>query len=239
MSKKTTTLKSLKGLVTKSKNAGNETLAAAHQCRHDEMKRTGELLTVAQALDVTSGCVITKQQRYQLWQDRHGDDDGETVFGACSMCMSPESVNVITSRIIEWMPKAEMDFVCVVCVAMDNFPKAFRIRRFCAYDDKRLEIWMNYNGLRAQAICLCCESTNMHVMSCDWHVGHVQARVKGGNCDVKNLVPICAGCNLAMGSTTMTEYRRDTLKLNVSGDGAITLAKADIVNAKLLRKLLV
>jgi 5-methylcytosine-specific restriction endonuclease McrA len=52
--------------------------------------------------------------------------------------------------------------------------------------------------------CLCCKRTT--ICNTDFHCGHVVAENKGGTQEITNLRPICAACNLSMGTMNMVEY---------------------------------
>ena len=74
-------------------------------------------------------------------------------------------------------------------------------------DRKRLECWISQHGLRrCEAVCFACGAVPLEMLASGWHVGHVISSHDGGNRDVTNLRPICAGCNLDMGTTNMFSY---------------------------------
>ena len=58
----------------------------------------------------------------------------------------------------------------------------------------------------AKIKCMCCESTEISMAS--FHCGHVIPESSGGPTQVTNLRPICAGCNLSMGSRNMNEFKK-------------------------------
>jgi 5-methylcytosine-specific restriction endonuclease McrA len=53
--------------------------------------------------------------------------------------------------------------------------------------------------------CLCCG--HQDIRQIEFHCGHVVAESKGGPTTVQNLRPICAQCNLSMGSMNMKEFQ--------------------------------
>jgi hypothetical protein len=53
--------------------------------------------------------------------------------------------------------------------------------------------------------CLCCEDNEIKMSS--FHCGHVLAEVHGGKMSVENLRPVCAACNLSMGSENMVDFK--------------------------------
>lgn len=68
-------------------------------------------------------------------------------------------------------------------------------------------VWNRYVGEnRAESQCLCCRSTRIAVTN--FHCGHVVAEAKGGDLTVPNLRPICAPCNLSMGTMSMSEFAK-------------------------------
>jgi 5-methylcytosine-specific restriction endonuclease McrA len=54
--------------------------------------------------------------------------------------------------------------------------------------------------------CLCCE--HQEIRQFEFHCGHVIAESKGGKTTVDNMRPICAQCNLSMGSMDMNEFKK-------------------------------
>jgi 5-methylcytosine-specific restriction endonuclease McrA len=52
--------------------------------------------------------------------------------------------------------------------------------------------------------CLCCKKTT--ICNTEFHCGHVIAENKGGTQEITNLRPICAACNLSMGTMNIIEY---------------------------------
>ena len=70
----------------------------------------------------------------------------------------------------------------------DKIPKALREN-----------VWIKYLGKRYEAKCYvswCRNSINVF----NFHVGHNKPESKGGETKLDNLRPICARCNLSMGS---------------------------------------
>jgi hypothetical protein len=53
--------------------------------------------------------------------------------------------------------------------------------------------------------CPCCESARISAF--DFHLGHKRSSARGGTDEPANLVPLCAGCNLGMGTRDFDEYR--------------------------------
>ena len=68
-------------------------------------------------------------------------------------------------------------------------------------------VWNNHIGHDiASSMCTCCEKTP--IKNTDFHCGHVFAEANGGTLDITNLRPICAGCNLSMGTQNMDEFKK-------------------------------
>ena len=56
------------------------------------------------------------------------------------------------------------------------------------------------------AKCLCCN--HEEIRQIEFHCGHIIAEVNGGSTTVDNLRPICAQCNLSMGSMNLLEFKK-------------------------------
>ena len=68
-------------------------------------------------------------------------------------------------------------------------------------------VWNNHIGHDiASSMCTCCEKTP--IKNTEFHCGHVLAEANGGNLDITNLRPICAGCNLSMGTQNMDDFKK-------------------------------
>ena len=66
---------------------------------------------------------------------------------------------------------------------------------------KRLKqlIWNKYIGEEnGVGVCQCCKVSEISQM--DFHCGHIIASSRGGEMTLDNLIPLCAQCNLSMGS---------------------------------------
>jgi hypothetical protein len=57
----------------------------------------------------------------------------------------------------------------------------------------------------ARAKCMCCGVNEIKMNS--FHCGHVTAEVNGGKTTVDNLRPICAACNLSMGTVNLNDFK--------------------------------
>ena len=69
----------------------------------------------------------------------------------------------------------------------------------------RTDVWNTFIGPTiSNHKCLCCLKTTISVF--DFQVGHVLSEHDGGNLNIDNLRPICASCNISMGTTNMKDY---------------------------------
>lgn len=68
-------------------------------------------------------------------------------------------------------------------------------------------VWDTYIGNQiGQTKCLCCHTTIITMAEFD--CGHVISEANGGVLSVDNLRPICRGCNLSMGTKSITEFQK-------------------------------
>jgi hypothetical protein len=66
-------------------------------------------------------------------------------------------------------------------------------------------VWNKWVGEKeAETGCFCCRVTTISMRH--FHCGHVVSEKHGGKCTIDNMRPICANCNLSMGSMNMNEY---------------------------------
>lgn len=69
----------------------------------------------------------------------------------------------------------------------------------------RDDLWDKYIGNTiAETSCIVCN--NSQISSRNFDAGHIISEYNGGSEDSNNLLPICKGCNLSMGTTNMNEY---------------------------------
>jgi len=67
-------------------------------------------------------------------------------------------------------------------------------------------VWDTYVGVdKGTAPCLCCERTPIRQL--EFHCGHVISEARGGTTTVDNMRPICAQCNLSMGTQNLFEFK--------------------------------
>lgn len=68
-------------------------------------------------------------------------------------------------------------------------------------------VWNQWIGHDvASSMCTCCEKTP--IKNIEFHCGHVIAEANGGTMQIDNLRPICAGCNLSMGTQDMNDFKK-------------------------------
>lgn len=80
----------------------------------------------------------------------------------------------------------------------------------------RQSVWLLYNGTATDGKCFACGEV---ITSGNWHCSHVIAEAKGGTCDVNNLRPCCAVCNLKMGNQNLYAFvKSNKLKGKASRD---------------------
>jgi hypothetical protein len=73
------------------------------------------------------------------------------------------------------------------------------------------QVWDTWIGSNIGATkCLCCK--HEEIRQIEFHCGHIISEVKGGQTNVNNLRPICAHCNLSMGSMNMNEFKKKFFK---------------------------
>ena len=72
----------------------------------------------------------------------------------------------------------------------------------------REQVWLTHVGRRYESKCIIPWCKNIMTVH-DFHVGHDIPESKGGATEIENLRPICARCNLSMGSQyTVQEWSR-------------------------------
>lgn len=73
--------------------------------------------------------------------------------------------------------------------------------------------WEKHIGKVFEAKCPCCKHNT--VTSLDFHCGHIIAEANGGLMILSNLIPICARCNIGMGTQNMAEFARSSYGVNM------------------------
>jgi hypothetical protein len=97
-------------------------------------------------------------------------------------------------------------FVCKAC-ALSPLPSNFKRVHTNVVTDKRVRVWLSYNGLSATAKCAVCEITDLNAASSAWQACHKQAAAAGGSSGVENIIPGCSSCNYSMKTTALGLYK--------------------------------
>jgi len=69
----------------------------------------------------------------------------------------------------------------------------------------REEVWIQSMGLKYSGPCMTPWCTSC-ISVFDFHVAHKVAESKGGSTTLDNLIPLCAKCNLSMGTKSFEEW---------------------------------
>ena len=67
-------------------------------------------------------------------------------------------------------------------------------------------LWINYFGESFSGKCYCCKE-ELKIIGSGWHCGHIVSVKDGGKDDISNLRPVCACCNLSMGTENMDSFK--------------------------------
>lgn len=82
-----------------------------------------------------------------------------------------------------------------------------KIKRKALPQKLRALVWNEYIGKAyGMGKCWCCKNKSIEQM--DFQCGHVESVKVGGTDDISNLRPICAPCNLSMGTMNMIEFMK-------------------------------
>lgn len=72
----------------------------------------------------------------------------------------------------------------------------------------RQQVWNTYISEKdGTGQCWCCKTKQ--ITPFDFHCGHVESESEGGKTELDNLRPICATCNLSMGTKNMHEFIKE------------------------------
>lgn len=66
-------------------------------------------------------------------------------------------------------------------------------------------LWKLHFGESPRGVCLCCQLHTIEYTT--FHAGHVVSHRNGGSDALQNLLPLCAPCNLGMGSMNLDEFQ--------------------------------
>lgn len=103
-------------------------------------------------------------------------------------------------------------------IVTENTIESLKVDKITIKDEKTLStkrhkipkhiktlVWKKYMGDNiVSGKCPCCKDQNIEITH--FHCGHVIAESKGGDLNINNLRPICAPCNLSMGTRSMNEF---------------------------------
>ena len=79
---------------------------------------------------------------------------------------------------------------------------------------KRRNIWEIYYGNNYEAECYICKNEIINVFN--FELGHGKAKALNGSNILRNLSPICGGCNRAMGLMTPLQFQKEQKYLEIS-----------------------
>lgn len=70
----------------------------------------------------------------------------------------------------------------------------------------RIAVWKTHIGLEVgTTLCMVCKTNSINQM--DFHCGHVIPEAEGGMTCLSNLRPVCAKCNLSMGTKNLEQFK--------------------------------
>lgn len=69
-----------------------------------------------------------------------------------------------------------------------------------------LKCWENAYGNCSRAKCYVCDIHQITLFNC--HLGHIQAKARGGETTIENIIPICASCNHEMRTMNLEDYKQ-------------------------------
>jgi hypothetical protein len=142
---------------------------------------------------------LTKQQLQNYWESKFG----EVWVSKCECCLLipifPYSVFVHYDIVPnQYVPVTEIQLCCEGCVKGRIYQKRS--------NTTRLHVWLAYFGPTYTEKCFCCHKNTLKYFD-SWHKAHFVARSKGGSDQTSNLRPVCAQCNLTMGSLSIESFQ--------------------------------
>lgn len=174
---------------------------------------------------------LSKTHRLQLWTDLFMS---ERYLQTCPSCRR-RGVNLFFAALL-LLPAAGVHlFVCQGCrvqlISEKTVPVMVEVS--CStIREERLLLWLVYFQLRTTVLCPLCLRYELDVWSSAWHAAHDVAASSGGDRDLHNLLPVCASCNLAMGTSSFAEFRASLPRRGAS------LPEPDVHAGKFLLELL-
>lgn len=119
------------------------------------------------------------------------------------MFCKEQRTNMVKSKSLEDRPTP---------MEIDKLPKirkkSLAIRKKKTHIPKalRIAVWKHHIGLEVgTTLCLVCKTNSINQM--DFHCGHVIPEAEGGMTCLSNLRPVCAKCNLSMGTKNLDEFK--------------------------------
>jgi 5-methylcytosine-specific restriction endonuclease McrA len=98
---------------------------------------------------------------------------------------------------------------CASVQTADTAPQKLR-KKSIPKSLKKL-VWDTWIGEDVgSTFCMCCNHEKIRQI--EFHCGHIISEKQGGGLTVENLRPICAQCNLSMGTMNMHDFKRDYFK---------------------------
>ena len=92
-------------------------------------------------------------------------------------------------------------------------PAAIKPRKKTIPKSLKRAVWDEWIGEEIGITkCLCCN--HQDIRQIEFHCGHVIAETRGGTLSVQNLRPICAQCNLSMGTMSIKEFKHKYFNKN-------------------------
>jgi predicted GTPase len=165
--------------------------------------------------DFKDTSLILEEYMTKVIFDETVDDIPIEVFSSSSSSSSDESdlssiPDKKSSEVIEVFSSSSDDEDLPSII---NIKKPKKLIRKSISKCLKRDVWNNYVGEdKGTSKCLCCKNKDINAF--EFHVGHVESIKNGGTNDIMNLRPICALCNLSMGSENM----RDFIKHNCYGN---------------------
>ena len=176
----------------------------------------------------SSEYALTKQQLQHYWETKFG----EVWASKCESCsiipIFPSSVFVRYEFVpAKYVPVTNIQLCCQDCV---------KNRIYQTHNaNSRLNVWLAYFGPTYTEKCFCCHRNTLKYFD-SWHVAHFVAQSKGGSDKISNLRPVCAQCNLTMGSSSIEDFQslnhfKPILQINSIQKQNLHIAQLEVLKA--------
>jgi len=176
---------------------------------------------------VSNDPVITQEYVNMKWNEVL-ETKNQTVKESCVIGhetrVITNSPSIVTTESVTVLPTCEMchgqglyligaDSLCSYCrdkksLAIASLPiiKDMALGPRRAIPKKiRGEAWKIQFGESTKGFCFCCKK-GLDIFD-SWHAGHIVSHVNGGSDTAVNLRPVCASCNLSMGTENMDVFK--------------------------------